>query len=52
VTRVTPHFWFMRGLADAQVGVANVLPAAAALLVIAVATSAVAALRMDRLARP
>ena len=52
VTRVTPHFWFMRGLADAQVGVANVLPAAAALLVIAVATSAVAALRMNRLARP
>jgi ABC-2 type transport system permease protein len=52
VSRVTPHFWFMRGLAEAQVGAASVLPAVGALLLIAAVTSAVAALRVGRLVQP
>jgi ABC-2 type transport system permease protein len=51
---VTPHRWFMQGLADLSGGggVGAVLPAAAAMLVFAVVTGAIAVLRISRVVRP
>jgi ABC-2 type transport system permease protein len=53
VSLVTPHAWFLRGLGDLTGGgVADVLPAVAALLLIALLTGAVALLRLGRVVAP
>jgi ABC-2 type transport system permease protein len=50
---ITPHAWFMRGLGNlAGGGVADVLPAVAALLLIAAVTGAVALRRVGRVVAP
>lgn len=50
---VTPHAWFMGGLGDLAGGsVADVLPAVAALLLMAGVTGAVALTRIDRVVAP
>jgi ABC-2 type transport system permease protein len=51
---VTPHAWFMQGLADLSAGggVGQVLPAVGALLVIATVTGTVALLRIGRVVAP
>jgi ABC-2 type transport system permease protein len=53
VSLVTPHAWFLRGLGDlAGGGVVAVLPAVAALLLIAAGTGAVALRRIGRVVAP
>ncbi len=53
VSLVTPHAWFMRGLGDLAGGsVADVLPAVAALLLMATVTGGVALTRIDRVVAP
>jgi len=54
LSRLTPHAWFLRGLADMAGGggVSAALPSAAALLVFAVVAGAVAALRVGRAVQP
>jgi ABC-2 type transport system permease protein len=53
VSLVTPHAWFMRGLGNLAGGsVADVLPAVAALLLMAAVTGAVALTRIDRVVAP
>jgi ABC-2 type transport system permease protein len=53
VSLVTPHAWFLRGLGDLTGGgVVDVLPAVAALLLIALLTGAVALLRLGRVVAP
>jgi linearmycin/streptolysin S transport system permease protein len=53
VSLVTPHAWFMRGLGNlAGGGVADVLPAVLALLLIAAVTGAVALRRVGRVVAP
>jgi ABC-2 type transport system permease protein len=54
VSLVTPHAWFMRGLGDLAGGggVAQVLPAVTALLLMAVLTGAVALRRIGRVLAP
>jgi len=51
---VTPHAWFMQGLADTSGGggLAQVLPACVALLAMAAATGAVALSRIDKVLAP
>ena len=51
---VTPHAWFMQGLADLAGGggLGAVVPACVALLVMAAATGAVALVRIDRVVAP
>jgi ABC-2 type transport system permease protein len=51
---LTPQAWFMRGLSDLAGGGgwSVVLPAVLAMLAFAVATGAIAAARLDRMARP
>jgi ABC-2 type transport system permease protein len=53
VSLVTPHAWFLRGLGDLTGGgVADVLPAVAALLLIALLTGSMALLRLGRVVAP
>jgi ABC-2 type transport system permease protein len=51
---LTPHAWFLRGLADLAGGggVGSVLPAAAAILAFAAVAGAIALLRLGRMVRP
>jgi ABC-2 type transport system permease protein len=50
---VTPQAWFLRGLSDmaGDTGWTVVLPAVLAMLVFAAVTGAIAAVRLDRMAR-
>jgi ABC-2 type transport system permease protein len=54
LSRLTPHAWFLRGLADLAGGggVSAALPSAAALLVFAVVAGTVAALRVGKAVQP
>jgi ABC-2 type transport system permease protein len=54
VSLLTPHAWFLGGLADLQGGArpAAVLPSVGAILAFAAVTGAIAFVRMERLVRP
>jgi ABC-2 type transport system permease protein len=54
LTYLTPHSWFLRGLADLSGGggLGTVWPAAGALVLFGVVTAAVALPRMSRAVRP
>jgi ABC-2 type transport system permease protein len=54
ISYLTPHRWFLRGLADLSggAGVPAVWPAAGAMVLFAVVTGAVAGLRISKVVRP